>query len=76
VSSSGSVSVKPVVTTAPSKNIQQNTNSNYEGDSATHKFHLISCGYAKKILSIHDVSFKTREELIKQSYVPYKVCKP
>lgn len=68
--------MKPVVTQTPSKNIQQNTNSKYEGNSATHKFHLISCRYAKKISSSHAVSFKTREEAIKQGYIPCKVCKP
>ena len=69
VASSGSVSVVPVVTPTPSKNNHQNINSTYDGDSATHKFHLISCRYAKKISSSHAVSFKTRDEAIKQGYV-------
>ena len=75
-SSSASVSVAPVVTPTPSKNSQQNNNNQYEGNSSTHKFHLISCRYAKEISSGHAVSFKTRDEAIKQGYVPCKVCKP
>ena len=57
--SNGSVSVAPVVIATPSKNNQENINSKYEGDSATHKFHLISCRYATKISSNHAVYFKT-----------------
>jgi competence protein ComEC len=75
-SSSGSSSVSPVVTPAPSQNNQQNISYQFEGDSATHKFHLISCTYAKKISTAHAVYFKTREDAISQGYVPCKVCKP
>lgn len=54
------------------------TNADYQyiGDSATRKFHKLTCRYAAKISSSHKVLFKTREEAINAGYVPCKECNP
>lgn len=48
----------------------------YLGNSDTKKFHWQSCSRAKKILPKNQVGFSSREEAIKNGFVPCKVCEP
>ncbi len=50
--------------------------SSYLGNSNTKKFHVASCGHAKRIASHNRVNFNSREEAANSGYVPCKVCKP
>lgn len=48
----------------------------YVGNKSSKKFHKLDCPWAKKISERNRVYFKTREEAIKQGYIPCSVCKP
>lgn len=48
----------------------------YMGNSNSMKFHLTTCTYAKKTSESNRVYFNSRDEAIKQGYVPCKVCNP
>ena len=50
--------------------------SNYIGNSNTHKFHSAGCYMIDKMNPLHKVPFNNREEAINQGYIPCKKCNP
>ena len=48
----------------------------YVGNANTGKFHLASCKSVKKMSEGNKIFFSSREEAIKQGYVPCKNCNP
>ncbi len=48
----------------------------YVGNKSTKKFHRLNCPWGRKISAHNNVYFKTREEAVKQGYIPCKVCNP
>jgi micrococcal nuclease len=51
-------------------------NYQYVGSKASKKFHRLTCPWAQKISEENRVYFKTRDEALKQGFVPCKVCNP
>jgi hypothetical protein len=48
----------------------------YVGNYFSQKFHYAHCKWVREMNPKNKVSNKTREWLIKNGYVPCKVCKP
>jgi len=51
-------------------------NYQYIGNKFSKKFHRLTCPWAQKISEENRVYFKTRDEALKQGFVPCKVCNP
>ncbi|MCD6296657.1 MAG: LPS export ABC transporter permease LptF [Deltaproteobacteria bacterium] len=48
----------------------------YVGNVRRHKFHRPDCRWAKKISQDNTYSFKSRDDAVKQGYIPCEVCDP
>jgi len=48
----------------------------YVGNIRRHKFHRPDCKWAKKISQDNTYSFKSRDNAVKQGYIPCEVCEP
>lgn len=49
---------------------------NYVGNANTGKFHVSGCGSVSKMSEKNKVFFSSRDEAVKQGYVPCKICNP
>lgn len=63
---------KPLLSTSP----LEKGKGEYVGNKSSRKFHKLDCPWAKRISERNRVYFKTKEEAIKQGYIPCSVCKP
>jgi methylphosphotriester-DNA--protein-cysteine methyltransferase len=48
----------------------------YVGNIRRRKFHRPDCKWAKKISPDNTYSFKSRDDAVKQGYIPCEVCYP
>ncbi|WP_224983007.1 Ada metal-binding domain-containing protein [Geomonas agri] len=48
----------------------------FVGNKKTHKFHNDDCPSAKRINPANKVRFDSRDQAIKNGYVPCKICRP
>jgi competence protein ComEC len=69
-----SFNTQPVNNPAP--NLPITGAGQYVGSIKSNRFHNPSCKYAKSILPINRIWFKTREEALSQEYYPCGACKP
>lgn len=55
---------------------QEGGTASYVGNARSKKFHRADCRYAAEMSPANRVEFGSREEAVRQGYVPCKVCKP
>ena len=61
---------------APAPAGQKTVTAAYVGNARTKKFHRPDCRWAGEISPANRVEFGSREEAVRQEYVPCKVCNP
>ena len=48
----------------------------YEGSNTTHIFCMPSCRYARRVMDVHRVTFRSEAQARESGYRPCKVCRP
>ncbi len=61
---------------APAPVGQAGGTASYVGNARSKKFHRADCRYVAEMSPANRVEFRSREEAIRQGYVPCKVCQP